>query len=348
MLRTRATIIFALALALALTLGGHALADATERPGEGVTIRPAIATWDNAIPPQAVAGLLLEELGYDVATPVLLDNPIFYVAIMQGDVDFWTDGSFPLHNSHMPPGFHDHASIVGMIAEAGAFQAYSVSAWAAEEYGITSLEAFKRPEVRAAFDRTGDGRADLVACPAGWACETVIDHHLDVYDLREHINDQRANYNAAFADALAAHNAGQPILFYGWIPNFTNYILVPGEDVVWINVPEIVPSAVQEGFGDAMVIAGVDGAVSDPLLTGFVANDIRAVANDDFLARNPAAARLLEVFEMSVDDIGRLTLRIEGGESSAQAVRAMALEWIEENRETVDGWLAEARAAASE
>ena len=337
-----------LACALVLALGGTVLADAVDRPGEGVTVRPAIAGWDSAIPPQAVAGLLLEELGYDVATPVMLDNPIFYVAIMQGDVDFWTDGSFPLHDTHLPPNFDDHASIIGMISEASVVQGYSVSAWAAEEYGITSLEDFKRPEVKAAFDRTGDGRAELVACPAGWGCEAVIEHHLDVYELREHINDQKANYNAAFADALAAHRAGEPILFYSWVPNFTNYVLVAGEDVVWINVPEIVPNAEQAGLEDRMVLEGLPGAVSDPLLAGFVADDHRSVANDAFLAANPAAARFLELFEMPVDEIGRMTLRIEEGESSAQAVRAMALEWIEENRETVDGWLAEARAAASE
>lgn len=335
-----------IALVLALAVAGNALAGAHERPGEGVTIRPAIAGWDSAIAPQAVAGLLLEELGYDVATPVMLDNPIFYVAVMQGDVDFWTDGSFPLHYTHLPPNFDDHASIVGMISQASVVQGYSVSAWAAEEYGITSLEDFKRPEVKAAFDRTGDGRAELVACPAGWGCEAVIEHHLDVYGLRDHINDQKANYNAAFADALAAHRAGEPILFYSWVPNFTNYVLVPGEDVIWINVPEIVPNVEQVGFEDRMVLEGQPGAVSDPLLAGFVADDHRSVANDVFLAANPAAARFLEVFAMPVDEIGRMTLRIEEGESSAQAVRAMALEWIAANRETVDAWLDEARAAA--
>lgn len=343
---TRITTVIALVVALAL--GGSVLAETHERPGEGITIRPAIAGWDSAVPPQAVAGLLLEELGYDVATPVMLDNPIFYVAVMQGDVDFWTDGSFPLHDTHLAPDFDDHASVVGMISEASVVQGYSVSAWAAEAYGITSLEDFKRPEVKAAFDRTGDGRAELVACPAGWGCEAVIEHHLDVYELREHINDQKANYNAAFADALAAHRAGEPILFYSWVPNFTNYVLEPGEDVVWINVPEIVPNAEQAGLEDRMVVAGLPGAVSDPLLLGFVADDHRSVANDDFLAANPPAARFLELFAMPVEDIGLMTLRIEQGESSAQAVRAMALEWIAENRATVDGWLAAARAAAAE
>ena len=338
--------IASIALAFALAVTGTTLADAHDRPGEGVTIRPAIAGWDSAIPPQAIAGLLLEELGYDVAAPVMLDNPIFYVAVMQGDVDFWTDGSFPLHYTHLPPNFDDHASIVGMISEASVVQGYSVSAWAADEYGITSLDDFKRPEVRAAFDRTGDGRAELVACPAGWGCEAVIEHHLDVYGLREHVNDQKANYNAAFADALAAHRAGEPILFYGWVPNFTNYVLVAGEDVVWINVPEIVPNDEQVGLEDRMVLEGLHGAVSDPLLTGFVADDHRSVANDDFLAANPPAARFLELFAIPVDDIGRMTLQIEQGASSPAAVRAMAAAWIEANRDTVDTWLAEARAAA--
>jgi len=335
-------------IAAALALAGSTFAQAPERPGEGTTIRPAIATWDSAIAPQAVAGLLLEELGYTVATPVMLDNPIFYVAVTQGDVDFWTDGSFPLHYTHLPPNFDDEASIIGMIAEAGAFQGYSVSAWAAEEFGITSLEDFKRPEVRAAFDRTGDGRADLVACPAGWGCEVVIEHHLDVYGLREYINDQKANYNAAFADALAAHNAGEPILYYSWVPNFTNFVLVNGEDVVWINVPEIIPNAEQQGLEEAMIVSGLAGAVSDPLLSGFVADDITSVANNAFLAANPAAERFLERFTMPVIDIAEMTLRIDAGESSPAAVRAMALEWIEANRATVDSWLADARAAAAE
>ena len=41
-----------------------------------------------------------------------------------------------------------------------------------------------------------------------------------------------------------------------------------------------------------------------------------------------------------------MVVRIDQGESSDAAVMAMAAEWIEANRDTVDGWLAAARAAA--
>jgi glycine betaine/proline transport system substrate-binding protein len=332
-------------IAGALVLSG--LAFAQERPGEGVTVTPAVATWESARPVEAIFSVLLSELGYDVQRPTSLANPIFYQALTQGDVDYWPNGWFPLHNAQLPANFDDHASIVGTIVERGAIQGYLVSKWAAEEYGITSLDDFKRPEVREAFDRSGDGRADLVACPPGWGCEEVIEHHLDVYDLREHVNDIKAAYSASFADALAAHRAGEAVFYYTWTPNFTVFELVPGEDVVWINTPGIDPAPAEADLAEFMVVEGVEGAVSDPLIMGFAANDIQAVANNDFLAANPAAERLFELIEIDLIDISGMTLRFIEGEDSDEAVLAMAQEWVETNRDAVDGWLDEARAAAN-
>ncbi len=335
-----------IALAATLTLVGVVAAQ-TDRPGEGITLTPAVATWEDARPVEAIYRLMLEELGYDVERAVSLTNPIFYQSVALGDVDFWTAGWFPLHDAQLPADFFEHASIVGTIVEAGGAQGYLASKDAVEEFGITSLEDFKRPEVKEAFDRTGDGRADLVACPPGWGCEVVIEHHLDVYDLREHINDSKADYTAGFADALAAHRTGDPVLYYTWTPNFTVFQLVPGEDVLWINVPFIAPTEAQQDSTEFMTVEGIEGAVTDPLDMGFVANDIRAVANDAFLEANPAAATILELVEIPLVDISGMTLRFVEGEDSDQAVDAMAAEWIEENRAQVDEWLEAARAAAN-
>jgi glycine betaine/proline transport system substrate-binding protein len=341
MLRTLLTAL----TATALLAGGLALAQ--DRPGEGVNVTPAVATWESARPVEAIFAALLTELGYEVERPTSLANPIFYQAVVQGDVDYWANGWFPLHNSQLPGNFDDNASIVGTIVEKGAIQGYLVSKDAAEEFGITSLDDFKRPEVKAAFDRTGDGRADLVACPPGWGCEEVIEHHLDVYDLRDHVNDIKAAYTASFADALAAHRAGEPVFYYTWTPNFTVFELVPGEDVVWINTPGVDPAPAEADLAEFMVVEGVAGAVSDPLTMGFAANDIQAVANTAFLEANPAAARLFELIEIDLLDISEMTFRFIQGEDSDAAVAAMASEWIEANRDVVDGWLAEARAAAN-
>jgi glycine betaine/proline transport system substrate-binding protein len=328
-----------------LALAGLGLAQA-ERPGEGVRVQPAVATWESALPIEAIFRVLLEELGYDVQPAQAVSNPIFYQAVTQGDVDYWANGWFPIHNGQLPRNFDEEASKVGMIVENGAIQGYLVDKASAEEFGITSLEDFKRPEVKEAFDANGDGKADLGACPPGWGCEQVISHHMDVYELEDHVNAITAGYSAMFADVVARYRSGEPVLYYTWTPNFTIQELVPGEDVVWINVPETIPSEAQEGLEEAMIIEGVEGAVTDPVAMGFVANDIRAVANDEFLAENPAAATLFEQIAIPLDNVSEMTVRISEGENSQREIEAMAREWIDANRNAVDGWLAEARAAA--
>jgi len=123
--------------------------------------------------------------------------------------------------------------------------------------------------------------------------------------------------------------------------------MVPGEDSLWINVPEIIPNEAQEGMEEFMVIEGLEGAVTDPTMMGFVADDIRAVANNDFLAANPPVATILELVEISVIDISEMTVRmVEDGEDSDEEVRAMAAEWIESNRAQVDAWIEAATTAA--
>ena len=290
---------------------------------------------------------LLGDLGYEVEAPKSLANPIFYQSVTVGDVDFWANGWFPLHNTQLPAGFDDSASRVGTIIEQGALEGYLVDKASAEEYNITSLDDFKRPEVQEAFDADGDGLADLVACPPGWGCEVGIDHHLDVYGLRDYVEPIKATYAASFADALARYRNGEPIFYYTWTPNFTGFLLEPGKDVEWINVPEIIPSESQEGLEDSMVVEGLTGAVSDPLKIGFPANDIQVVANNDFLNENPAAAKLFELVEVPLEDVAEMTARINDGEDSDSDVQAMVEEWLGGHQDEVDGWLEEARAAAS-
>jgi len=193
--------------------------------------------------------------------------------------------------------------------------------------------------VKEAFDANGDGRADLVGCPPGWEGHVITNHHMDVYDLRDHVNLVEASYVASFADLLARYRNGEPVAFYTWTPNFTILELVPGEDVMWINVPEIVPGEGQEGLEDAMATEDLEGAVSSPIRLGFVIGDVNIVANDTFLAANPAAAALFERVRMSLEDISEMTARITEGENSDDDIRTMAQEWIEDNHSEVDDWL---------
>jgi len=334
-------------LALVLSLAGSVMAQDAAQPGKGVTVQPAVATWSSAKPLEAIFASLLGQLGYDVKAPKALSNPIFYQSVAQGDVDFWANGWFPLHNAQLPANFDQKGEILGTIVAHGAIQGYLVDKKSAEKYNITSLADFKRPEVRKAFDANGDGKADLVGCPPGWGCHDVIAHHMEAYNLKSDINVISAGYAASFADALARYQNGQPILYYTWTPNFTGYKLVPGKDVVWINVPSNAPTASQKPFEKFMTQSGVKGAVTDPIKMGYVANDIRSVANKQFADNNPAAKKLLEEVTIPLNDISEMTNEINSGKDSDQQIKAMADDWIQKHQSEVDQWLSAARQAAS-
>ncbi|MDF1525304.1 MAG: glycine betaine/L-proline ABC transporter substrate-binding protein ProX [bacterium] len=315
-------------------------------PGKGIEVQPARATWNTGYFQEAIVSAGLKELGYEVNKPMELQNPLFYQSVMLGDVDYWTNGWFPNHTSQMPKGSEGRVEVLGYIVKAGGLQGYLVSKKMVEKFDIKSLDDFKRPEVKKAFDSNGDGKADLTACPPGWGCEKVITHHFDVYDLDDHINRITAGYSASMADALARHGAGEPVFFYTWAPNWTIGKLKPGKDVMWINVPEINPLESQAAGKDRMTVSGIEGAVTDPLKAGFVVSDIQVVANKEFLDKNPAARKFFELFELPLGDINAQNTKMEDGEKSQADIARHAAAWIKANQDQWDSWLKEARDAA--
>ncbi len=331
-----------------LTFGSMACVQAENmKPGKGVTVNPARATWNTGFFQEALVRRGLEELGFKVKSPKDLQNPIFYKSVALGDVDYWTNGWFPIHNDQLPKDFYDKAEKVGYVVKAGGLQGYLVSKKYADQYDIKSLDDFKRDEVKKAFDKNRDGKADLTACPPGWGCEKVITHHMEVYGLEDDINPIKASYEASMASAIAAHMSGEPIFFYTWAPNWTIFKMKPGKDVVWINVPEINPTPGQVPALDRMTVSGVEGAVSDPTKLGFVVADIQIVANKKFLEKNPVAKRFFEVFTLPLSDINEQNTRMNDGEKSKKDIERHVDEWIAKNTDKWNAWLTEARKVAN-
>jgi len=330
---------------LLLSLAFPVFAD-QQQPGKGIKVQPARATWNTGYFQEAIVRFGLKELGYKVKKPTELQNPIFYQSVVLGDVDYWANGWFPGQDGQLPKNFDEHAKKVGYVVKAGGLQGYLVSKKEVEKFGIKSLDDFKRPEVKKAFDSNGDGKADLTSCPAGWNCEKTTAHHMDVYDLDNDINLIKASYSATIADVLARYRAGEPVFFYSWTPNWTVFKMKPGEDVMWINVPEINPTESQKVGEDRMTVTGVTGAVTDPLKAGFVVSDIQIVANKKFLAKNPAAEKFFELFKLPLADISEQNTRMQDGQKSQKAIEGHATEWIAANQAMWNGWLDAARAAA--
>ncbi|MFH1135364.1 MAG: glycine betaine/L-proline ABC transporter substrate-binding protein ProX [Pseudomonadota bacterium] len=315
-------------------------------PGKGVTVKPARATWNTGFFQEALVRRGLTELGYEVKKPKDLQNPIFYKSAALGDVDYWTNGWFPNHESQLPKDFYDKVDKYGYIVKAGGLQGYLVSKRDVEKYKIQSLDDFKREEVRKAFDKNNDGKADLTACPPGWGCENVITHHLEVYNLGDYINPVKASYEAGMASAIGGYQAGEPIFFYTWAPNWTIFKLKPGQDVMWINVPKIIPKESQESGVDRMTQSGIEGAVTDPIKLGFVVSDIRIVANKKFAEANPAVKKFFEEVTIPLQDINEQNTKMYEGEKSQKDIERHVDEWIAKNKAVWDGWLEAARKAA--
>ncbi len=325
---------------------GASVAFANDRPGKGVKVQPARGTWDTGYFQEAIVRKGLIELGYKVKLPKELANPLFYQTVALGDVDYWPNGWFPDHNAQLPKNFDKKASKIGMLAEKSGLQGYLISKKFAEEMKIVSLEDFKRDDVKAVFDANGDGKVDITACPAGWGCEKIIDHHVKVYELEDHVNLIKASYSASIAEAIARHQNDEPIVFYTWAPNWTIYKLKPGQDVLWLNVPESIPTEAQAGSEEFMEVKNLDGGVTNDVKLGFVVNNIQVVANKRFLEKNPAAAKFLELIKVPLNDISAQNTKMNDGEKSQKDIDRHADEWIAANQDLWNDWLAQARSAA--
>jgi len=333
----------AVAAVLALPISAHA---AEDMPGEGVNIKMARATWDTGWWQAEVYGQLLEELGYEIDRVTTLDNPPFYQSVAYGDVHLWVNGWFPLHNTYENT-FSDGAEKIGYVAKGGALQGYLIDKKTAEEHNIKYVEDMTNDEIQQLFDSNGDGKADLVACPPGWGCEKVISHHFEAYGWDDDFNAIKAGYSASMADAVGRFEAGEPIFFYTWTPNWTVGVLPPGEDVVWLQMKEVKLPEDQQHLADQTTVSNLEGCqgASDCNL-GWPANDIRPVANSEFLNENPAAAELLRQARIPIADIFDQNAAMNEGADSPEDLERQASEWIEQNRDKVDNWLAAAREAA--
>jgi ABC-type proline/glycine betaine transport system substrate-binding protein/ABC-type amino acid transport substrate-binding protein len=313
------------------------------RPAPAETIFIARATWDTGWFQTEIFIKLLEELGYPVAYPQTMDNLAFYLAAARGEVDLWVNGWFPSHNVFLKQdAVKGKVQPVGFEVIAGALQGYMVDKRTSDALKITSLGDLKKPDVAAVFDRNGNGKADLIGCNAGWGCERVVEHHLDAYDLRATVEHVQGDYSPLMDDVIARYKRGEPILFYTWTPNWTVGTLVPGKDVVWIPVPFPSLPIDQQDMEGRTIIAGVPGCAADPCAMGFPPNDIRVVANRQFLEKYPDIRRLLESVEIPLEDISRQNAKMLDGEDDYTDIQRHAQQWIQGNRDRTDRWLEEA------
>ena len=183
-------------------------------PGKGIKVSSASSVSTYATFITEIMNIGLEELGYKTEPIKQLDVPIIHIAVSKGDLDFYGDHWEKLQNKFfIENGGEKNFERVG-IAINNALQGYQIDKETAEKYQINNLSQLKNPQIAQLFDSDGDGKANLTGCNPGWGCELVIEHHLDVYGLRDTVEHDQGNYETLMGDVVARKRQGKPILYY--------------------------------------------------------------------------------------------------------------------------------------
>ena len=330
-----------------------AMAAAAARPGDGITVTMARANWSTGYMQAAIYAALLGELGYAVSDPSDLElaPSNAYVAMANGEFDFWVNGWFPNHNSFvagaMPDGslVSDHVTTVGFEMRTGGLQGILTNKSLADEHGIATLDQIVNdPALSALYDADdstpNDGIIQILGCPEGWGCHDNINSWIANAGWTNVEQVPVGSYDALIADAISRDQAGKAYLVYTWAPSAYVGDLRPGDNAVWLSTSDESVSPTQV---EGPSVLGPGQCSAAPCNLGWDAADIRVVANNDFLAANPVAARLFELFTISPVDVALQNVRYSLGEDSEEDVRSHAAAWIEQNRSTVDEWLAVAQ-----
>ena len=350
-----------LAMIVAISMVSASCGDEAD-PGEGVSVTQARANWSTGYMQAAIYHDLLEELGYDVTDPSELElgPPEAYLAMAEGEFDFWANSWIPIHSpftsAEMPDGskVSDHVSVVGEEMLSAGLQGFLTNKSLVDEHGIKTLDQILADpalvEIYDAADTTpGDGVIQVLGCPEGWGCQVTINETFEIagWDNIEQVAE--GSYDDVIGEAYKRNADGSPYIVYTWAPSAYVANLVPGVDSVWLSQEE---SSIHDGSltadldqqGPPAALGG--NCSNDPCYLTFVAADILVTAANDFLEANPAAAKLFELVKIGPVDVALQNSAYDGGENLEADVRRHAAAWIEENRSTVDDWLSAARSAA--
>ncbi|MCQ1060673.1 glycine betaine/L-proline ABC transporter substrate-binding protein ProX [Photobacterium sp. ZSDE20] len=318
-----------------VSFSGHTLAN--DLPGKGVSVQPVQSTVAEETFQTLIVNRALEALGYDVKPTKEVDYNVGYTSIAKGDATFLTVGWFPLHADKYTMSGGDEKFYRQGQYVSGAAQGYLIDKKTAEKYDITNIGQLKDPELAKLFDANGDGKADLTGCNPGWGCEMVIEEQLSAYSLRDTVTHNQGNYAAIIADTISRYKKGDPILYYTWTPYWVSGVLVPGKDVVWLEVPFSALPGERKN---------IDTTLANGKNYGFEMNSMSIVANKEFAEKNPSAAKLFEIIKLNINDVSAQNMMMSQGKNSTADIESHVNGWIKANQKQFDAWIAEAKKAS--
>ncbi|CAG9295095.1 glycine betaine/L-proline ABC transporter substrate-binding protein ProX [Celerinatantimonas diazotrophica] len=312
-------------------------ANAASLPGAGKTVQPIQSTLQEETFQTMIVDRALEKLGYKVNPIKQVSYNVAYTSVANGDATFMADSWEPNQVEKYRSAGGDKVFYRKGVYIANSAQGYMIDKKTADKYHITNIQQLKDPKLAKLFDQNGDGKADLTSCDPGWACSDIINYQLKQYGLSKTVESNSGNYAAIIANTIARYKQGKPILYYAWTPYWVSGVLVPGKDVVWLQVPfSAIPGEPQ-----------ANTSVSNGKNYGFPMNNQRIVANKKWVQQNPAAGKLFAIMKLNVNDVSAENLMMRHGQSSNSDIQAHADGWIKAHQKTFNHWITVAKQAAT-
>jgi len=269
----------------------------------------------------------IKDVNYDIAFQTIANNAksddVYFIASM------WD----PLHNGKIEAVGGDKKVVTFSNFIANCAQGYLIDKKTADKYNIKYYNDLKKPEIAKLFDMNGNGKADLVGCNAGWGCEKVIEHQLDAYKLRDTVEHNQGEYSALIANMLADYKTGKSILYYTWTPYWVSGKLVPGKDVVFLQVTH----SANPNSSSTKLPNGAD--------YGFNINHQKIAANASVLTKHKDIAKLFDIIKIDVNDISGQNMLMANGQNKQKDIQRHVQSWLKNNSNKVDAWIKEAKAA---
>lgn len=184
---------------------------------------------------------------------------------------------------------------------------------------LDHVDDLQDPRFRQLFATSDSGgKARLMGCVAGWACQEVNDAQIAGYGLSEHVQTFRPDsQEALFADLYGAYAKRRPWLGYMWGTADPAVLL------------ELTPLA-EPAYNDECWYTHKACA--------FEPTTIITAVNSDLPGRAPALVHLLEQWDFGLDDYRDLLTWMNDSDAS---VELAALHWLRTERETYRSWITE-------
>ena len=291
-------------------------------PGDPIVF--ADLNWQSAMIQNRIAQYLVEK-GYGHPTEATFGATLpLFQGLRNGDVDVNLEVWVTNQPAWEPAVAAEEVVAVGKTLVGDWQSAFVIPAYLQAQYpDLDSIEDLKDEKFKALFTsaETG-GKARLVSCMLGWACETVNAQQVLAYGLDEHVYMVNpGDGTAANADLYGAYERGEPWLGYQWGTNEPALVL----DLVRLEEPPYTADC----WATTKACAYED-------------SDVRIAVHPSMLERAPEVVAMLRHFNIDIalfKDIARWARANEGATE-----RDAALWFLQAKPEIWSRWVTPAAA----